>query len=72
MTQIIIIIKHVFLFIHSHMLCLLYTEPIEPKFPYRDVTIKRGVDAKDTYDMITEIGRYVFHIFLFLFVYLFT
>ncbi|XP_055693724.1 uncharacterized protein LOC129796062 isoform X2 [Lutzomyia longipalpis] len=30
---------------------------IEPNFPTRDVTIRRGVDAKEHYEMIKEIGR---------------
>lgn len=30
---------------------------VEPKFPYRDVTIKRGVDAKEYYELLEEIGR---------------
>ncbi|XP_053995200.1 calcium/calmodulin-dependent protein kinase type IV-like [Hylaeus anthracinus] len=30
---------------------------IEPSFPYRDVTIRRGVEFKDHYDIQSEIGR---------------
>jgi len=30
---------------------------LEPSFPYRDVTIKRGVDVKEYYDLQEEIGR---------------
>ncbi|XP_076664299.1 uncharacterized protein LOC143366810 [Andrena cerasifolii] len=30
---------------------------IEPSFPYRDVTIRRGVEFKDNYDIQSEIGR---------------
>ncbi|XP_044727455.1 probable serine/threonine-protein kinase fhkE [Chrysoperla carnea] len=30
---------------------------LEPSFPYRDVTIKRGVEAKEFYDLESEIGR---------------
>lgn len=28
-----------------------------PSFVPRDVVIKRGVNAKDAYEMVTEIGR---------------
>nr|XP_033327738.1 calcium/calmodulin-dependent protein kinase cmkA-like [Megalopta genalis] len=30
---------------------------IEPSFPYRDVTIRRGIDFKDLYNIQSEIGR---------------
>ncbi|CAK9825146.1 Myosin light chain kinase, smooth muscle [Anthophora retusa] len=30
---------------------------IEPSFPYRDVTVRRGVEFKDNYDIQSEIGR---------------
>ncbi|XP_059608803.1 uncharacterized protein LOC132256411 [Phlebotomus argentipes] len=30
---------------------------LEPSFPTRDVTIRRGADAKEYYEMIKEIGR---------------
>ncbi|XP_070162302.1 uncharacterized protein [Polyergus mexicanus] len=30
---------------------------IEPSFPYRDVTIRRGVEFKDDYDIQAELGR---------------
>ncbi|XP_011633109.1 calcium-dependent protein kinase 4-like [Pogonomyrmex barbatus] len=30
---------------------------IEPSFPYRDVTIRRGVEFKDDYDIQSELGR---------------
>lgn len=30
---------------------------IEPSFPYRDVTVRRGVEFKDHYDIASEIGR---------------
>lgn len=30
---------------------------LEPAFPPRDVTIKRGVDANGIYEMLTEVGR---------------
>nr|XP_031838917.1 calcium-dependent protein kinase 16-like isoform X1 [Nomia melanderi] len=30
---------------------------IEPSFPYRDVTVRRGVDFKDHYNIQSEIGR---------------
>ncbi|XP_055856486.1 uncharacterized protein LOC129919581 [Episyrphus balteatus] len=30
---------------------------LEPAFPPRDVTIKRGVDANGIYDMLSEVGR---------------
>ncbi|XP_029051318.2 calcium/calmodulin-dependent protein kinase I-like isoform X2 [Osmia bicornis bicornis] len=30
---------------------------IEPSFPYRDVTVRRGVEFKDYYDIQSEIGR---------------
>ncbi|CAL7945009.1 unnamed protein product [Xylocopa violacea] len=30
---------------------------IEPSFPYRDVTVRRGVEFKDHYDIQSEIGR---------------
>ncbi|XP_004517523.1 death-associated protein kinase related [Ceratitis capitata] len=30
---------------------------LEPAFPYRDVTIKRGVDANELYEIISEVGR---------------
>uniref|UniRef100_A0A336MX37 CSON006730 protein n=1 Tax=Culicoides sonorensis TaxID=179676 RepID=A0A336MX37_CULSO len=36
------------------------TDPVgdvEPAFPYRDVKIKRGVDPKESYELIEEIGR---------------
>jgi len=32
---------------------------IEPSFPYRDVTIRRGVEFKDDYDIQAELGRWV-------------
>ncbi|KYN30816.1 Myosin light chain kinase, smooth muscle [Trachymyrmex septentrionalis] len=30
---------------------------IEPSFPYRDVTVRRGVEFKDDYDIQSELGR---------------
>ncbi|XP_014481621.1 PREDICTED: serine/threonine-protein kinase DCLK1-like [Dinoponera quadriceps] len=30
---------------------------IEPSFPYRDVTVRRGVEFKDDYDIQAELGR---------------
>ncbi|XP_037894790.1 calcium/calmodulin-dependent protein kinase type II [Glossina fuscipes] len=30
---------------------------LEPSFPYRDVTIQKGVDANQLYDIISEVGR---------------
>ncbi|OXU25722.1 hypothetical protein TSAR_002187 [Trichomalopsis sarcophagae] len=30
---------------------------IEPSFPYRDVTVRKGVEFKDHYDIESEIGR---------------
>nr|XP_012137046.1 PREDICTED: myosin light chain kinase, smooth muscle-like isoform X1 [Megachile rotundata]XP_012137047.1 PREDICTED: myosin light chain kinase, smooth muscle-like isoform X2 [Megachile rotundata] len=36
------------------------TDPVgevEPSFPYRDVTVRRGVEFKDHYDIQSEIGR---------------
>ncbi|XP_021913524.1 myosin light chain kinase, smooth muscle-like isoform X2 [Zootermopsis nevadensis] len=30
---------------------------LEPSFPYRDVTIRRGVDMKELYDLQSELGR---------------
>lgn len=33
-----------------------FTE-IVPSFEPRDVTVKKGVDAKEFYDLLTEIGR---------------
>ncbi|KAG4073902.1 hypothetical protein HA402_014107 [Bradysia odoriphaga] len=30
---------------------------LDLSFPYREVTIKRGVDAKEIYEMVTEVGR---------------
>ncbi|XP_017468291.1 PREDICTED: death-associated protein kinase related [Rhagoletis zephyria] len=30
---------------------------LEPAFPYRDVTIKRGVDANELYEVLGEVGR---------------
>uniref|UniRef100_A0A1A9X4C6 Protein kinase domain-containing protein n=1 Tax=Glossina brevipalpis TaxID=37001 RepID=A0A1A9X4C6_9MUSC len=30
---------------------------LEPSFPYRDVTIQRGVDANHLYDILSEVGR---------------
>lgn len=30
---------------------------LEPAFPPRDVTIKRGVDANEIYEMLSEVGR---------------
>ncbi|XP_061932135.1 uncharacterized protein LOC108001692 isoform X2 [Apis cerana] len=32
-------------------------QKIEPSFPYRDVTVRRGVEFKDHYDIASEIGR---------------
>lgn len=32
---------------------------VDLSFPYRDVHIKRGVDPKECYDLLTEIGRFV-------------
>lgn len=39
-----------FFFFHS------FTE-IVPSFEPRDVTVKKGVDAKEFYDLLSEIGR---------------
>lgn len=33
-----------------------FTE-IVPSFEPRDVTVKKGVDAKECYDLLSEIGR---------------
>ncbi|KAG5330677.1 MYLK protein, partial [Acromyrmex charruanus] len=43
---------------HSILLTIarLFSE-IEPSFPYRDVTIRRGVEFKDDYDIQSELGR---------------
>lgn len=30
---------------------------LEPSFPYRDVTIQKGVDANQLYDILSEVGR---------------
>lgn len=30
---------------------------LEPSFPYRDITIRRGVDMKEHYELQSEIGR---------------
>jgi myosin-light-chain kinase len=30
---------------------------LEPSFPYRDVSIQRGVDMKELYDLQSELGR---------------
>lgn len=39
-------------------MCLfLFFADIDPAFSYRDVTIKRGSDPKQYYDVIEEIGR---------------
>ncbi|XP_054737956.1 death-associated protein kinase related [Anastrepha obliqua] len=32
-------------------------QELEPAFPYRDVTIKRGVDAHELYEVLSEVGR---------------
>lgn len=39
--------------------CSCWFSEVELSFPYRDVQIKRGVDAKQFYDLESEIGRYV-------------
>lgn len=33
-----------------------FTE-VEPSFPYRNVTVRRGVEFNDHYDIQSEIGR---------------
>ncbi|XP_063384631.1 myosin light chain kinase, smooth muscle-like isoform X1 [Cydia fagiglandana] len=46
--------------ISSEMIHVDETDPvgeIEPPFAYRDVTIKRGTDVNDFYEMLSEIGR---------------
>ncbi|XP_037954687.1 myosin light chain kinase family member 4-like, partial [Teleopsis dalmanni] len=35
----------------------LYISVLEPTFPYRDVTIKRGVDANEQFEILSEVGR---------------
>lgn len=30
---------------------------VDPAFPYRDVSLKRGIDPKESYELIEEIGR---------------
>lgn len=37
-------------------ICIYYIDN-KLSFPPRDVTIKRGVDAKEFYDLLTEVGR---------------
>lgn len=39
-----------------HNLICSFTE-IVPSFEPRDVTVKKGVDAKEFYDLLSEIGR---------------
>lgn len=34
-----------------------FISDIEPSFSSRNVTVKKGVDAKEFYDLVTEIGR---------------
>lgn len=30
---------------------------VQPKFDPRNVTVKKGADAKEFYDLLTEVGR---------------
>lgn len=49
-----------FLWLDSPSLILsrfVFFADIEPQFPYRQVSIKRGEDVKESYELSEEIGR---------------
>lgn len=51
--------SHVLFMIHVKLIFFpFFFIDVELKFPYRDVSIKRGVNVKDDYDLLDEIGRY--------------
>lgn len=37
--------------------CFFFLLEIQPPFPSRDVNVRKGVNPKDHYDMVEEIGR---------------
>lgn len=38
------------------MFAIVFLE-LEPSFPYKDITIRRGIDMKEHYELQSEIGR---------------